>query len=147
MQGIISRAGPGAQSSLIAGGAQIIKGSGELPSVPGRNTCYCLNMTARSTVVAVALLAAAAHAGDEPKPASSVLVEYHFDDDDLATGPDTMLIIQRAKGTVGLSERYRYSGTRSVEVRSVAGDGNFPELQGYLANRKQGTLAFHFAAL
>ena len=103
-------------------------------------------MTARIAVVALALLATAAQAGDDPKPAS-VLVEYHFDDEDLATGPDTMLIIQRAKGTVRLSERYRYSGTRSVEVRSVAGDGNFPELQGYLANRKQGTLAFHFALL
>lgn len=147
MQGIISRAGPLAQSSLIGGGAQIIEGSGELPSVSGRNTCYRLNMTARIAVVVVALLATGAHAGDDPKPTSSVLVEYHFDDEDLATGPDTMLIIQRAKGTVRLSERYRYSGTRSVEVRSVAGDGNFPELQGYLANRKRGTLAFHFALL
>ncbi len=39
----------------------------------------------------------------------------------------------------------RLSGYRSVEIRDVAGDGDFPELQGYFAARSKGKLFLHFA--
>ena len=39
------------------------------------------------------------------------------------------------------------SGHRSVELRDVAGDGDFPELQGYFPVRTTGRLYFHFAFL
>jgi hypothetical protein len=39
------------------------------------------------------------------------------------------------------------SGHRSVELRDVAGDGDFPELQGYFPVRGKGHLFFHFAFL
>jgi hypothetical protein len=48
---------------------------------------------------------------------------------------------------VRLASQLRYSGYRSIELRDVAGDGDFPELQGYFPERKTGQLYFHFAML
>ena len=52
-----------------------------------------------------------------------------------------------AKGTVTLSRNFRFSGYSSIEIRDVAGDKDFPELQGYFALRDHGTLFAHFAFL
>ena len=73
----------------------------------------------------------------QPKP-SSILVSYSFDDNGLDTGPDTFAVFQKAQGLVTLSTAQRWSGYRSVELRDVAGDGDFPELQGYFAQRSKG---------
>ena len=81
-----------------------------------------------------------------PAPAST-LVSYGFDDDNLATGPDTFAVFEKAKGRVHLSTDFRFSGYRSVEIRDVADDGNFPELQGYFPLRESGTLYAHFALM
>lgn len=78
---------------------------------------------------------------------SDILVSYSFDDSNIATGPDTFAVFEKAKGTVNLTTRYRYSGYRSVEIRDVAGDGDFPELQGYFKLRDGGMLYAHFAIL
>jgi hypothetical protein len=78
---------------------------------------------------------------------TATLVRYSFDDGDLATGPDTFAVFEKAKGRVHLSSAFRYSGYRSVEIRDVAEDGNFPELQGYFPLRETGTLYAHFALL
>ena len=98
----------------------------------------------------LALLAGIALPGDASgaaaAPAAS-LVRYSFDDEDLATGPDTFAVFEKAKGRVHLSTSFRYSGYRSVEIRDVAEDGNFPELQGYFPLRDSGTLYAHFALL
>jgi tetratricopeptide (TPR) repeat protein len=75
------------------------------------------------------------------------LVEYHFDDEQLVSGPDTFLIVQSTKGSVHLSDLYRYSGIRSLEIRSIAGDPDFPELQGYFPLQEKGTLLIRFAFL
>jgi hypothetical protein len=48
---------------------------------------------------------------------------------------------------VGLTGAFHVSGHRSVELRDVAGDGDFPELQGYFPVRRSGRLFFHFAFL
>ena len=91
--------------------------------------------------------AAAAAAG--PK---SVLASYSFEDT-VATGPDTFAIWQGARhvatgrGSVSLSGGFHVSGYRSVEIKDVAGDGDFPELQGYFPVRTAGRLFFHFAFL
>jgi hypothetical protein len=84
----------------------------------------------------------------------SVLASYSFDDDDgIVTGPDTFAIWQRAwhtrtgRGTTRLSSAYHVSGFRSVELHDVAGDKDFPELQGYFPVRSTGRLYFHFAFL
>lgn len=79
--------------------------------------------------------------------AANVLVSYSFDDQLTDTGPDTFAVFQNAKGHVRLASQIRYSGYRSIELRDVAGDGDFPELQGYFAERKAGRLFFHFAML
>ena len=63
----------------------------------------------------------------------------------LATGPDTFAVFARSRGTVRLSGTNKLSGYRSVEIRDVAGDGDFPELQGYFAPRSKGKLFLHFA--
>jgi tetratricopeptide (TPR) repeat protein len=92
-------------------------------------------------VLALALTLVAAATPDH------VLVRYSFDDDDVDTGPDTFAVFERAKGSVKLSSTYRFSGYRSVELRDAAGDGDFPELQGYFARRRTGQLFAHFAML
>jgi hypothetical protein len=80
------------------------------------------------------------------------LVTYSFDDD-VATGPDTFAVWQGARharggrGRTGYSRAFHVSGHRSVELRDVAGDGDFPELQGYFPVRATGRLYFHFAFL
>ena len=78
---------------------------------------------------------------------SRVLVQYSFDDSLTDTGPDTFAVFQHARGHVRLSTQIRYSGYRSIELRDVAGDHDFPELQGYFPERKSGELFFHFAML
>jgi hypothetical protein len=100
----------------------------------------------QSRIVLSLLAAIALPAVSQPLP-STPLVDYHFDDEDLATGPDTFRIIQSTKGSVQLSSRYRYSGFRSMEIRSIAGDPDFPELQGYIPLQTKGTLTIRFALL
>ncbi len=102
------------------------------------------------TVSVAPALAAAARPADDGQgatAASGILVSYGFDDANLATGPDTFAVFEKAKGRVHLSTAFRYSGYRSVEIRDVADDGNFPELQGYFPRRESGMLYAHFALL
>ena len=76
-----------------------------------------------------------------------VLVRYDFDQETVGTGPYTLMVFEHSAGTVELSETYRYSGYRSVEIRDVAGDGDFTELQGYFSDRTSGRLFLHFALM
>ncbi len=76
-----------------------------------------------------------------------VLVRYDFDKETVETGPYTLMVFEHSAGTVELSEAYRYSGYRSVEIRDVAGDGDFTELQGYFSDRTSGRLFLHFALM
>ena len=78
---------------------------------------------------------------------SPILVSYSWDDANTATGPDTFTVYRNARGNVQLSNAFRASGTQSVEIRDVAGDGDFPELQGYFPERRNGWLVIHFALL
>jgi tetratricopeptide (TPR) repeat protein len=80
-------------------------------------------------------------------PPSSILVQYSFDDGLLDTGPDTFTVFQKAKGSVRLNTQNRFSGYRSIEIRDVAGDKDFPELQGYFAARTRGKVFAHFALM
>src|SRR3989441_12628285 len=111
-----------------------------------------------TVAVAPALASAAGPAGDgqgssagpdttRADAPSNTLVRYSFDDGNLAAGPDTFAVLEKAKGRVHLSTAFRYSGYRSVEIRDVADGGNFPELQGYFPLRESGTLYAHFALL
>lgn len=89
-----------------------------------------------------AFATAPAQAGNPP----TVLARYSFDDS-VETGPDTFAVFEGGKGHVRLSGAFHASGYRSVELRDVAGDGDFPELQGYFPARREGKLYFHFALL
>jgi tetratricopeptide (TPR) repeat protein len=83
-----------------------------------------------------------------PAAASAdALVRYSFDDARVETGPDTFRVFEHARGSVGLDFTYRTSGHSAVRVQDVAGDGDFPELQGYFPLRSSGTLQIHFALL
>ena len=77
---------------------------------------------------------------------SRALVSYSFEDE-LATGPDTFAVFQRSAGRVNLTRALRFSGYRAVEIEDVAGDGEFPELQGYFSLRESGKVYAHFALL
>jgi hypothetical protein len=91
----------------------------------------------------LAALASTASAQNTP----SVLVQYSFDDNSLESGPDTFAVFQKAKGSVRLSTENRFSGYRSIEIRDVAGDKDFPELQGYFQLRTHGKVFAHFALM
>ncbi len=97
----------------------------------------------------VALVAglAAVRAPAQTPATPSALVRYSFDDDLLDTGPDTFSVFQFGRGSVRLSTAQRFSGYRSVEIRDVAGDGDFPELQGYFPVRSKAMLYLHFALM
>jgi hypothetical protein len=99
-------------------------------------------LAAGTLVLLLALLAAPAGAASPP-----FLVRYSFDDGVTATGPDTFTVFRNAKGSVQLSTAFHVSGYRSLEIRDVAGDGNFPELQGFFPERREGRLFLHFALL
>jgi tetratricopeptide (TPR) repeat protein len=98
-------------------------------------------------VVAGTLVLTVSMAAVPAAAAEGVLVRYGFDDDNLATGPDTFAVFEKSKGRVHLSTAFRTSGYRSIEIRDVAGDGSFPELQGYFPRRESGRLYAHFALL
>jgi tetratricopeptide (TPR) repeat protein len=90
------------------------------------------------------VLSLAAPAGAASPP---FLVRYSFDDGLTDTGPDTFTVFRNAKGSIQLSTAFHVSGYRSLEIRDVAGDGDFPELQGFFPVRRDGRLFLHFALL
>ncbi|MDH3285434.1 MAG: hypothetical protein OEQ13_11885, partial [Acidobacteriota bacterium] len=75
-----------------------------------------------------------------------VLVRHDFEGD-VATGPYTFTVFEHSSGSVALSELFRHSGSRSVEIRDVAGDGEFAELQGFFPHVKSGIATMRFALL
>jgi hypothetical protein len=100
----------------------------------------------RQSVVA-AFLAALALAAGSAAAAPPVNIRYSFDDGLTATGPDTFTVFRNAKGSVQLSTAFHVSGYHSLEIRDVAGDHDFPELQGRFPVRRDGWLYLHFALL
>ncbi|HEV8580447.1 MAG TPA: hypothetical protein VGX68_15380 [Thermoanaerobaculia bacterium] len=98
----------------------------------------------RQPLAAALLLAFSLTAGAESPP---FLVRYSFEDGATATGSDTFTVFRNAKGSVQLSTAFHVSGYRSLEIRDVAGDHDFPELQGFFPERRDGWLTFHFALL
>lgn len=78
---------------------------------------------------------------------AGVLAHHTFDDDDLATGPDTFAVFEHAKGSVEVASDIRFSGYNSVAITDVSRDGDFPELQGYFPVVRDGVLRFRFAML
>ncbi len=81
-------------------------------------------------------------AGEE---AAHVLVWYDFDGSEIETGPYTLSVFEDAQGSVSLSSTYPFSGHRAVEIRAVAGDAEFAELQGFFPDKETGRLFIHFA--
>src|SRR5262245_12213842 len=96
-------------------------------------------------IVCLRLAALAPTVSGQTSP--SVLVQYSFDDNSLESGPDTFAVFQKAKGSVRLTTQNRFSGYRSIEIRDVAGDKDFPELQGYFSPRTHGKVFAHFAMM
>ena len=83
-----------------------------------------------------------------PSPGESpVLAWFDFEGEAVETGPYTLIAFEDARGSVRLTTRYRLSGFRSVEIRDVAGDGEFAELQGFFREMAGGKLYVHFAVL
>ena len=97
----------------------------------------------RTLALILLLATASARATDE----DHVLVHYDFDRDTVETRPYTLMVFEHSAGTVQLTETYRHSGFRSVEIRDVAGDGDFAELQGYFPDRPTGKLFVRFALM
>ena len=81
------------------------------------------------------------------EPLFSVLAHHDFDGARADTGPDTFRVWETTRGRVERSTLFRWSGDVAVEIRDAAGDGDFPELQGYFPKRATGRLFVHFALL
>jgi hypothetical protein len=97
-----------------------------------------------AALLLLSLVAAIPAAAAEPCP---ILVSYSWDDGKTETGPDTFSVFRNARGNVQLSSTFRASGDQSVELRDVAGNQAFPELQGYFPELRTGWLVIHFALL
>ena len=79
--------------------------------------------------------------------AFSTLASYRFDERAADSGPDTFRVFERARGRVTRTNHFRLSGEYSLELRDVAGNGDFPELMGFFDLRSSGQLYAHFAFL
>jgi|CXWL01.1.fsa_nt_gi hypothetical protein len=99
------------------------------------------------TAALIAVLAATPLAGQEEERAFSTLAEYGFEGRLPDAGPDTFRVFELARGRVAAVDWLRFRGARSVEIRDVALDGDFPELQGYFDLRRSGQVVLHFAFL
>lgn len=77
----------------------------------------------------------------------STLADYPFDGEIPPTGPDTFQVFAKESGQVQRSYYFRVSGEVSLEISDRAGDGGFPELQGYFEARRTGEVLCHFAFL
>ena len=105
--------------------------------------------SSKSITFTIALLALeiAASGVSLAATADNILADFSFDDGNLASGPDSFMVFEYAKGSVLLNNEFVFSGSHSVEIRDVAGDGDFPELQGYFPVQRNGILHFHFSML
>jgi tetratricopeptide (TPR) repeat protein len=103
--------------------------------------------TVAGRVSRAVLILLALAAGSAAAETPALLAGYSFDENDLISGPDTFAVFQSARGQVRLSSDFRVSGYRSVRIRDVAGNGDFPELQGYFPPQTRGRLFAHFAFL
>lgn len=104
----------------------------------------------RLTAVLIALIASLAVASEvaaDDEKNFSTLAEYGFEGRLPDAGPDTFRVFELARGRVTAVDWVRFRGARSVEIRDVALDGDFPELQGYFEARRTGQLVLHFAFL
>jgi hypothetical protein len=104
-------------------------------------------MARRVSIALVALAAVLLQIEHARAQSPSILAQYSFDDSSVDTGPDTFAIFEHAKGSVRLSWSDHFSGYRSIEIRDVSGDGDFPELQGYFPLRNHGVIYLHFALM
>jgi tetratricopeptide (TPR) repeat protein len=104
-------------------------------------------MDRRVSIALVVLAVVVLEAEPARAQSPSILAQYSFDDSSVETGPDTFAIFQNAKGSVRLSSSDHFSGYRSIEIRDVSGDKDFPELQGYFPLRSHGTIYLHFALM
>ena len=77
----------------------------------------------------------------------STLADLPFEGEMPPTGPDTFAVFAKESGQVRRSYHFRVSGEESLEISDRAGDGAFPELQGYFDERRQGVVYCHFAFL
>jgi hypothetical protein len=103
---------------------------------------------AAALALGLVLMAGLADAADTAAAvAPPVNISYSFDDGITATGPDTFTVFRNARGSVQLSTAYHVSGYHSLELSDVAGDHDFPELQGRFPVRRDGWLTLHFALL
>ena len=90
-------------------------------------------------------IALALTCGQVRAESNDILVWYDFDAETVETGPYTLIAYENAKGSVSLTTKYRFSGSRSVEIRDVAADGEFAELQGFFREMPSGKVYVHFA--
>lgn len=102
-------------------------------------------------MLAVGLALAQASLAEAPASGEKVfqtLADFDFEGEFApSSGPDTFAVFTSEHGQVRRTYQYRVSGDTSLEIVDQAGDGNFPELQGYFAKRNRGELFCHFAFL
>jgi hypothetical protein len=98
-------------------------------------------------LLAVLLLAFGARSLAAAERIFAILVDLAFEGEMPPSGPDTFAVFEQEKGQVRRSYYYRTSGELSLEITDHAGNGDFPELQGYFDKVEKGGLFCHFAFL
>ncbi len=101
-----------------------------------------LTICLRLLLAALAISFVAARAAED----EGVLVDFDFEGE-LATGPYTVTVFENSRGSVALSEAFHHGGARSVEIRDVAGDGDFAEMMGFFPRTSEGVVTVRFALL
>ena len=71
------------------------------------------------------------------EPAFAPLASLTFDRG-TDSGPDTFRVWEERSGSVTKTREFRWSGDYSLELRDVAGNGEFPELLGFFPLRRSG---------
>lgn len=112
-----------------------------------RISCGRLAAALTLGLLAAPVAAIAAEEAEEAEKNFFTLAEYGFEGRLPDAGPDTFRVFELARGRVTAVDWLHFRGERSVEIRDVALDGNFPELQGYFDERRTGQVVLHFAFL
>ena len=77
--------------------------------------------------------------------ADSTLVQHDFDDNVLASGPDTFQVFISQQSKAAITSRYAANGYASAHLADVPSDRDFVEFQGYFPIQQSGNVRISFS--
>ena len=77
----------------------------------------------------------------------SVEIDYGFEHNDLESGPDTFELFETETSDISVSSQFAFRGGRSLHVRDLDNNQDFPEFQGYFPLVRDGVVRVGFALM